>query len=87
MQIQSIYPPLYMNDILDTSLTQTQHETDEAGDALEKLNYTEGPVQTRTLYLEPDQELTPHSIMNYDMYGGLQSDSSSSPGALIDTYA
>jgi len=87
MQIQSIYPPLYMNDILDTSLLETLHETDETGGALEELNAAEGSGRTRTQYLEPDQGLAPRGLMNYDMYGNLQSNGSSSPGDLVDTYA
>lgn len=86
MQIESIYTPLYVNNILDTSLMKAPHETDETGGALEELNSTSGLVQTRTPYLEPDQGLVPGNLISYDMYGGLQSNGLNSPGTYIDTY-
>jgi len=86
MQIQSIYPPLYMNNILDTSLMKALHETDETGGALEELNSTSDLVQTRTPYLEPDQGPAPRNLLSYDMYGGLQGDGLNAPGTYIDTY-
>jgi hypothetical protein len=87
MKIQSIYPPVYINNVLDTSLLKALHETDETGGALRELNAGKDLMQTPIQYLEPDQGLARRSVMSYDMYGGLRDDGSNTSGTRVDIYA
>ena len=87
MQIQNIYPPMNVNNILDASVMKALNRASVRENLLSELNAGIGLMDTRVQFPEGERDFTYSEAVRYDMFGGLRDDGLNPPGNIVDTYA